>query len=334
MTNDPVISVVMPVYNAQAYLRAAMDSILTQTFSNFEFLCIDDGSTDDSPAILAEYAHRDPRIRVITQPNGGVTCALNSGLRAACGQLVARMDADDLADPQRFALQVEHLQSHPECVAVGCYITLMKADGTDFEPGPTIHSHEEIVASLWQGKSGALPHFGAMIRRSALEKVGLYNEQFRTAQDLDLFLRLSEIGRLENVPRVLMRYRVHEGGVSAARANEQAANAREIMRQAYARKGQPVPRDLMRWSNLVVAQNRIKWGWAALAEGRVRDARVHAWHVLRAAPHRKYAWQLAFHALLGNQRNMARNLYRGFRKLTGRPERPVVSSPSMPRRPG
>ncbi len=330
----PVISVVMPVYNACRFLREAVGSILAQTFSDFEFLCIDDGSTDDSPAILREFAQRDSRVRIITKTNGGVTSALLAGVSEAKGEFIARMDADDVADAQRFALQVEHLRTHPECVAVGCHIILMRADGTFIEDGPLINTHEEIVASLWQGQSGALPHFGAMIRAEALARIGGYNQQFRTAQDLDLFLRLSEIGKLENVQRPLMKYRVHEGGVSAARADEQAKNARAIMRQAYARKGLDVPKKLKRWDNLVVAQNRIKWGWLALEEGRISEARTHAWEVLRRAPHRKYAWQLAFHAFLGSRRHLARNFYRGLLKLIGRPRPVGLPSAPLPRRPG
>src|SRR5947199_10495205 len=98
MSQLPIISVVMPVYNASRFLRAAIDSILGQTFGDFEFLCIDDGSTDESPAILREYAQRDQRIRIITKSNGGVTSALIAGVDEARGEFVARMDADDIAD--------------------------------------------------------------------------------------------------------------------------------------------------------------------------------------------------------------------------------------------
>ncbi|MDB5357184.1 MAG: glycosyl transferase family 2 [Phycisphaerales bacterium] len=312
------ISVLMPVYNAGKHLREAMDSILGQTFSDFEFLCVNDGSTDDSPAILAEYARRDPRVRIVTKTNGGVTSALNAGLKIARGEFVARMDADDIAIPDRFAAQLEHFRDHPQCVAVGCHVMMMDASGTDNERATPTATHEEITASLWEGHGGALPHFGAMIRRSAVEKIGLYREQFRTAQDLDLFLRLSEIGRLENVPRILMRYRVHEGSVGAARSQEQARNAREILRQAYERRGQKLPRRLKNWDNLVVATNRLKWGWEALSAGRFADARTHAWYVLRRSPLRRFAWQLALHALLGAKRERARAAYRSMRKLVTR----------------
>src|SRR5690348_9760889 len=122
MSTVPVISVVMPVYNAGRFLRESIDSILAQTFGDFEFLCIDDGSTDDSPEILRELAQHDSRVRIITKTNGGVTSALIAGVGGARGEFIARMDADDVADPQRFALQVEHLRTHQECVAVGCHI--------------------------------------------------------------------------------------------------------------------------------------------------------------------------------------------------------------------
>ncbi|MDB5302576.1 MAG: glycosyl transferase family 2 [Phycisphaerales bacterium] len=317
-SNTPTISVLMPVYNADKHLREALDSILGQTFGDFEFLCVNDGSTDDSPTVLREYAERDPRVRIVTKTNGGVTSALNAGLKIARGEFVARMDADDIAIPDRFAAQLEHFREHPECVAVGCHVMMMDASGVDHERATPITTHEEIAASLWEGHGGALPHFGAMMRRSAVEKIGLYREEFRTAQDLDLFLRLSEIGRLENVPRVLMRYRVHEGSVGAARSQEQARNAREILRQAYERRGQKLPRRLKRWDNLVVATNRLKWGWEAIETGRFTDARVHAWFVLRRSPLRRYSWQLAIHAMLGAQRERVRGAYRGMRRLMSR----------------
>jgi glycosyltransferase involved in cell wall biosynthesis len=304
----------MPVFNAGKHLREAMDSILAQSFTDFEFLCVDDGSTDDSPKTLREYADRDPRVVIITKPNGGVTSALNAGLKVARGEFVARMDADDIAHRERFEAQVAHMREHPEFVAIGCHVINMDANGVDRDPAPPNTTHEEISACLWNGNSSALPHYGAFMRRDVLTQVGNYREQFRTAQDLDLFLRLTEVGKLANVPRPLMRYRIHEGSVGSKRADEQARNAREILRQAYERKGMKLPRHLAKWSNILVATNRLRWGWEALAQGRYCDARGHAWAVLRRRPFRKYSWQLAFHALLGPSRNFLRSIPRGLRQ--------------------
>ena len=314
----PAISVLMPVYNAAPHLHEAMDSILGQSFGDFEFLCVDDGSTDSSPDILRDYASRDPRVVIITKPNGGVTSALNAGLKVARGEFVARMDADDIADPQRFEAQVEHMRANPEVVAVGCQVTHMTAHGVNLSLSPLYATHEAIAECLWNGNSSAMPHFGSFMRRAALSQIGNYREEFRTAQDLDLFLRLSEIGKLGNVPRSLMRYRVHEGSVGARKADEQARNAREILRQAYERRGLKLPPHLAKWKNVVVSINRQRWGWQALEERRYADARGHAWSVLRRRPFRKQSWQLALHALFGPCRPAARSVIRGLRRLAGR----------------
>ncbi len=316
-TIPPAISVLMPVYNAGQYLRQAMDSILSQTVTDFEFLCIDDGSTDDSPQILSSYGARDSRVRILTRANSGVTAALNAGLAIARGQYVARMDADDVADPFRFEHQLAYMNQHPECAAVGCLVVHTDAAGAERDRSRPYLTHEQITDCLWNGNSSAMPHFGAFIRRAALTQIGNYREQFRTAQDLDLFLRMSEIGRLANVPLYLMRYREHEKSVGARKATQQARNAREILRQAYQRRGMKLPTHLAKWGNVTVALNRTRWAWKALEEKRYADARAHAWCVLRQRPGQRKSWNLAFHAALGPCRGYLRSTLhrlRSFRK--------------------
>src|SRR5665213_644959 len=313
-SQPPAISVLMPVYNCGRHLHPAIDSILNQTFGDFEFLCVDDGSTDESPAVLREYGARDPRIKILTKSNGGVTSALNAGLVVARGEFIARMDGDDVADHDRFALQIEYMRGHSECVAVGCHVINIDGDGIELQRSVPYVSHEEITGCLWNGNSSALPHYGAFMRRSVLAGIGNYREEFRTAQDLDLFLRMSEVGKLANVPKYLMRYRVHESSVGSKRAGEQARNAREILRQAYERRGMKLPKKLAKWTNILVATNRLKWGWKALEEGRYSEARSHAWNVLRRKPFRKYAWHLALHAFLGPSRKHFRSIVHGLRK--------------------
>jgi glycosyltransferase involved in cell wall biosynthesis len=311
--DNPAISVLMPVYNAARYLREAIASIQAQTASDFEYLCVDDGSTDESPAILAELARSDPRLRIITKSNGGVTSALNAGLAVARGEFVARMDADDIADPARFQEQLDYMRQHPECAAVGCLVIHTDSAGKERDRSRAYLTHEQITQCLWNGNSSALPHYGAFIRRSMLTQVGNYREQFRTAQDLDLFLRLSEIGKLANVPHYLMRYREHEHSVGATKSKNQAANAREILRQAYARKGMELPEHLAKWSNVLITINRSRWAWAALEEGRHADARGHAWNILKAQPLHRSSWHLALHAALGPLRPRLRSLARRLR---------------------
>jgi hypothetical protein len=212
----------------------------------------------------------------------------------------------------------------------------MDANGVDQHHSPPYTTHEEICKCLWNGNSSALPHYGAFLRRSVLTQVGNYREEFRTAQDLDLFLRLSEVGKLANVPKYLMRYRVHEGSVGAKKAGDQARNAREILRQAYERKGMKLPKHLAKWDNVVVAVNRLRWGWQALDEGRYADARGHAWAVLRRKPFRKFSWQLALHAAIGPWRKSLKSvLRRGRKPAEVVPAASIVSnfpapSPGMP----
>jgi glycosyltransferase involved in cell wall biosynthesis len=312
---SPTISVVMPVYNAQRYLHQAIDSILSQTFSDFEFICVDDGCTDGSPQILKEYCQRDSRVVIITRANGGVTSALNAGLAGARGQYIARMDADDVAEPSRFERQLEYMNNHPECAAVGCWVIHIDDNGAEEQRSERHPTHELITGCLWEGNAGALPHFGAFIRRNLLTQIGNYREQFPTAQDLDLFLRLAEIGKLANIPEFLMRYREHEGSVGASRAKQQARNAREVLRQAYERRGMELPDRLARWENVYVTVNQSRWVWRALEEGRYGDARRHAWGVLRSKPGRGNSWRLAFHAALGPARPYLRSALRALRIL-------------------
>src|SRR5678816_4165512 len=112
MSTTPRVSIVMPVYNAAAYLAEAVDSILAQTFRDFQFVIVNDGSTDRSTAILERYAHRDQRIKLISRPNTGIVGALNDGLAEATGDYIARMDADDVSTPNRLAVQVDYLDKH------------------------------------------------------------------------------------------------------------------------------------------------------------------------------------------------------------------------------
>lgn len=309
----PVISVVMPVYNAGPYLPEAIESILNQSFGDFEFVCVNDGSTDASLQVLEEYAGRDSRIRILSQSNAGVTKALNAGLAIARGEYIARMDGDDIADPCRFQEQLNYMRDHPDCASVGCLVIHVTASGEERDRSKPDITDQQIRDRLYNGDSTAMPHYGSFMRRDQLNRIGCYREEFSSAQDLDLFLRLCEVGTLANVPLYLMRYREHEGSVGARRSEEQARNAREILRQAYQRRGLPLPPHLAQWTNVLVNVNRSRWAWAALQQRRYADARAHAWRVLRSAPLRKSSWHLAFHAALGPLRPALRSIVRLFR---------------------
>ena len=239
----PTVSVLMPVHNAEPYLRRAVESILDQTFADFEFLIIDDGSTDGSRATLERYAAQDSRIRLVSRPNTGYTVALNELLDLARGEFVARMDGDDVALPHRFARQVAFLREQSEVVCVGSAVDFIDAAGRLLRSGHPGMDHEEILRRALSGDC-ALNHPSVLMRRPAVERVGGYRPEFEPAEDLDLWLRLGEIGRLVNLPEVLMHYRQHERSFSEQYQQRQLERSAAVVADARRRRGLP-PREIM-----------------------------------------------------------------------------------------
>ena len=230
----------MSVHNAGRFLAKAVASVRDQTFSDFEFIIIDDGSTDGSGELLERFAAADERIRLVRRENRGLTASLNEGVSLARAALIARMDADDVSLPQRFERQMAFLERHPDVVAVGTSCLAMDEDDDQICPYPAELDHERIdQVNLRHG--GGIAHPTAMIRRDALLAIGGYDERFHVAQDMDLFLRLGERGRLANLPDILLHYRLHDTAASARRLGEQAEAAREAVRLAWSRRGLPAP---------------------------------------------------------------------------------------------
>ena len=208
----PVVSVCMPAYNCQRYVAEAIESILGQTLRDFEFLIIDDGSTDGSLPILEGYAARDPRIRLTSRPNSGVPATLKELVDQSRGEFIARMDADDIALPERFEKQVNYLRAHPDCVVVGCRVWETDAEGDSIREYFTLADHDEIDAFHFRMTGPALVHPSIMLRRDAVLAVGGYRNFL--IEDLDLYLRLAEYGRIARVPEFLLKYRIHSANLS------------------------------------------------------------------------------------------------------------------------
>lgn len=297
----PAVSVVMSVYNAGRFVAAAVDSILAQTLGDFEFIIVDDGSTDRSRRILQGYAAADARVRLVSRPNTGLTRALNEGLALARGTYVARMDADDVAVPHRFARQVEYLGANPACVCVGSRVMLTDPYGSPVAESGHKLTHAEIDQELLTGSGWAMVHPAVMMRRSAVLAVGGYHEQWKHCEDHDLFLRLAEIGRVANLPEVLLWYRRHPASINATRSTEQAAQKESLLREAHARRGQAFPAgwSCRPWAPLPEPRQRRLWGWAALKAGNAPVARRHAVRAVRGAPLSPEAWRLMYCALRG-----------------------------------
>ena len=213
----------MCVYNGEEYLKEAIQSILGQTFTDFEFLIVNDASEDRSAGILSAIA--DPRIRIIdNETNIGLTKSLNKALRLAKGEFIARMDADDRCHRERFNEQVKFLEDNPDIALCGTWVSY--DENSHNEPGYPL-MHEEIKAGTLSNNPFAHP--SVMWRREEFERQGLtYNEDFRTSQDFELWSRAVHKVKTANIPRSLLFYRQHKGQISRARAENQQDNARKI----------------------------------------------------------------------------------------------------------
>lgn len=206
---NPKVSVLMPVYNAAPFLAEAIDSILAQTFADFEFVIINDGSTDGSEEIIAAY--RDSRIRYLNNENNlGLVATLNRGIDCSQGQYIARMDGDDICLPKRFAKQVEHLDRNPEVGVCGTAYTYF-GDSNRLE-SPPIDCRK---AFTYLSQNSSIGHPTAMIRKSVLDEHAIrYENEFGYAADYALWVRMGLVSRIESLPDSLLRYRWHSSNMS------------------------------------------------------------------------------------------------------------------------
>ncbi|GMW02511.1 MAG: hypothetical protein AMXMBFR84_36470 [Candidatus Hydrogenedentota bacterium] len=286
----PRISCCMAVYNAERYLLEAVQSILDQSFSDFELVAVNDGSNDASVAILKSLADRDRRIRVISHENRGISNVRNELLHEASCELIAWMDSDDVALPERFARQLTYMDDHPECVVLGAKAMLVDPDGDALTELECLESHEEIEAwHLAPNSSAAIVNPSCMLRRSVAIAAGGYRTGFEGSEDYDLFLRMAERGRLANLPEMLLRYRQHLKSLSHDTYEKQRMAAFRALKETMERRGLPVPGDLIPAipPSQSEAGTYLKWAWWALGIGNVRTARKYAlkatirqpWHV-------------------------------------------------------
>ena len=301
-----MISVIMPVYNAEKYLGEAIESILCQTDPDFEFIILDDASTDGSSELILHYAARDPRINFVAgRRNRGITSRLNQGLKMASAPLIARMDADDVSEPTRFEKQRAFLAANPGIVLVGSRVLLIDPDGEPLrEMGETL-THEEIDRGLMSRNGQLVYHPTIMFRTSAARGIGGYNEQYKAASDpQDFFLRMAEIGRLANManrfcaivstfPRSgiqgLRNRKVYRPRADACQAAARLAGRRQTLRNVKRRTPCPVQ----------AVTYRI-WGWWALAGGSVRTARKYALKAFTGNPMDRETLTLLYCAMRGH----------------------------------
>ena len=218
MTHE--LSVMMPVYNGAKYLATALDSVLTQTFSAFELLVMDDGSTDETPAVLASYAARDSRIRVLRRPRQGQIATRNELLRLASSDIVACADADDICLPDRLARQLRAMSQDSRLSVLGTAMTSIDGSGRRRKAWRVPVGSDAVRAGL--ERRCCIGHPSCMMRRQSILAIGGYRPAYEAAEDYDLFLRASEHGKVDNLEAVGVLYRMHGESVSQRQAPRQA----------------------------------------------------------------------------------------------------------------
>ncbi|MEM8520126.1 glycosyltransferase family 2 protein [Flavobacterium sp. PL12] len=222
MENNPFISVLMPVYNCELYIKEAVESILNQTYTNFELLLIDDCSNDTTLQICKSF--QDERIVIIEkEKNTGYTNSLNYGLAIAKGKYIARMDGDDISLPDRFEKQFAFMEANEDVVVCGTSFSIIGSNKLIRVP----ETHNEIKVGLL--KECKIGHPAVMLRKSVLDNYRItYDKLMEPAEDYDLWVRLSIIGKLHNLQECLLNYRIHELQVSKVRNSKQEEAANKI----------------------------------------------------------------------------------------------------------
>lgn len=296
----PIVSVVMPVYNTAAYVGQTIEALLAQTFRDFELLILDDGSTDHTPQILARYADRDERIRVISRPNKGIVASRNELIAACRGKYMAANDADDLSVPERLEKQVAYMEAHPECVLLGSRVVVMDPYGSPTYVTEHKLTHPEIEKELLGNGGGwAVVQSSMICRTEAARTIGGYRGEHPVfSEDHDLYLRMAEQGEVANLPEPLTWYRRHYSSTTRTyyleKIKRHAETREKVLREAHERRGLPFPAD-WRFSPITAPprdeQARL-WGWAALKHGNVAVARRHARSALRHGPFNVASWKL------------------------------------------
>lgn len=228
----PRVSVVMSVYNGMPLVRDAVDSILGQTLGDLEFIIVNDGSTDDTLAYLQAAAAADPRIRIIDQANTGLTRALIRGVAAARAPLIARMDADDLSEPERLETQVSYLDAHPDLCAASCGIAYVSGDLAPIAQSDRRRAPEvlPVLANLYNAISG---HGHVVFRKSSYEAAGGYDPAFRFAQDYDLWTRMMRTAPFGEAPGLLYKFRINHDSISTKHGATQLALATKIASREF-----------------------------------------------------------------------------------------------------
>ena len=255
MAASPQLSVVMSVYNGQDYLDEAVQSILAQTFKDFEFIIIDDGSTDTSLQKLKAY--KDPRIKIISQENKGLVASLNHGITIAKGTYIARQDADDISDKTRFSKQLGFMLAHPTIVLIGSSMNVMNMKSRVTHKHAVLLEDAELKTELLVRSPFA--HGSTLFIKEAAKQAGLYRQESWPAEDYDLWLRMSQSGKFANLDEFLYTYRENDQGLSSLHAIKQLERVAEIQMTAWSQRSKLLQKriDIKKYQNKVMPDQRV-----------------------------------------------------------------------------
>ncbi|MBL8014072.1 MAG: glycosyltransferase [Candidatus Omnitrophica bacterium] len=312
METKPTISIVMSVYNGSEFLHAAIDSILNQSYQNFEFIIINDASTESTEDIVKSYT--DSRIVYVrNSTNLGLTANLNKGLALARGEFVARQDDDDVSSPDRLEKQLQFLVTHPDIMIVGSIVNLIDREGKVFSTWRMPTEDKEIKELL--NKGSAFCHGAVLFRKVAVDTVGGYREKAKYVEDYDLWLRLAERYQMANIEQPLYSLRRSISSISTKNLDKQIGN--HLLVRALSKERRETGRDsldglvLGKVQSVLVQKYKVSIGdinifkaqyikqyyVQAIQTGSKRDAIKFGWLILKAKPSRKFA-QSMFKQLL------------------------------------
>ncbi|QDU34452.1 Putative glycosyltransferase EpsE [Poriferisphaera corsica] len=304
--HTPLVTVVIPTWNDDQYISEAIQSILKQTFTDFELIIANDGSTDNTPVIAEKFAKQDDRIIILNKPHSNGSIIRNHALEITRGQFTAVMDADDYSDHTRLEKQVNFLLENPDHVAVGSWFVRVDPEGNTLGMKMLPETHEEIDSLHIEGNAGAIAHSSLMYRTDAFRDIGGYSER-PCATDYDLALKLAEKGRIANLPEVLYYWRQHLKSTSSNKSIEQARCAFQAWIDARNRRDLPIDHntaerlgdEIKTMKPATKAQILSLWSRYALHYGELPVARKHAMHALARNPFCLQNWRIFKWSLTG-----------------------------------
>lgn len=234
----PIVSVIMPAYNAERTLAEAIESILSQEFRDFELIIVDDGSSDGTAAIIDRYAQSDARIvKLVNAPNQGISRSRNRALWAARGEYVACLDSDDVAEPSRLGKQLEFMTKNLDCVLLGSDLTII--DETSAIVGRRVYPHTDHELRKTMPRLNPIAQPSSMFRAELAKNVGGFREDLPLCEDYDLFFRLAEQGKVANFDQPLTRYRISSTQSKTRQLNDTVRYTLLVQQWAFERGWKP-----------------------------------------------------------------------------------------------